>query len=126
MAIVSVGIDMAKNVFAVYGVDESRKPPLTRPSRQAARTYRRAAAVPHRHGSMLRCPPLGTRVSEVRLRISAHRGRHFRLRVETTYIRAVQDLLGHSEVSTNMIDEHVLKAAAGGTESPLAGLAFEP
>jgi haloalkane dehalogenase len=32
MAIVSVGIDLAKNVFAVHGVDESGKPALVRPS----------------------------------------------------------------------------------------------
>ena len=31
MAIVSVGIDLAKNVFAVHGVDESAKPALVRP-----------------------------------------------------------------------------------------------
>ena len=32
MAIVSVGIDLAKNVFAVHGVDDSGKPALVRPS----------------------------------------------------------------------------------------------
>jgi hypothetical protein len=32
MAIVSVGIDLAKDVFAVQGVDESGKPALVRPS----------------------------------------------------------------------------------------------
>ena len=31
MAIVTVGIDLAMNVFAVYGVDETRKPVLVRP-----------------------------------------------------------------------------------------------
>lgn len=31
MAIVTVGIDLAKNVFAVHGVDESGKPALVRP-----------------------------------------------------------------------------------------------
>ncbi len=31
MAIVTVGIDLAKNVFAVHGVDETGKPSLVRP-----------------------------------------------------------------------------------------------
>ena len=31
MAIVTVGIDLAKNVFAVHGVDETGKPTLVRP-----------------------------------------------------------------------------------------------
>ena len=32
--------------------------------------------------------------------------------------------LGHSDVSTTMIDTHVLKVAAGGTSSPLDSLAL--
>jgi transposase len=31
MAIVTVGIDLAKNIFAVHGVDETGKPALVRP-----------------------------------------------------------------------------------------------
>ena len=48
MAILCVGIDLAKNVFAVHGVDEAGKPALVRPSvlRLGLETARSSEAEP--------------------------------------------------------------------------------
>ena len=46
MAIVTVGIDLAKNVFAVHGVDESGKAVLMRPSVKRAALLGLIAGLP--------------------------------------------------------------------------------
>jgi transposase len=47
VAIVTVGIDLAKNVFAVHGMDETGKPVLVRPEGSSARFVSKPATSPN-------------------------------------------------------------------------------
>ena len=67
MSIITIGIDLAKNIFAVHGVNENGKAELVKPklSRDLLLPLVASSAVPNRHGSLLRRTPLGTPIPSV-------------------------------------------------------------
>ena len=75
MSIITIGIDLAKNVFAVHGVNENGHAELVKPKVSREQLLPLIANLPphHRHGSLLRRTPLGTSVSGAALRVTALR-----------------------------------------------------
>jgi transposase len=59
MQISTIGIDLAKTVFQVHGVDAAEKPALKKQLRRGQ--VIKAAAVPRRHGGVRHVAPLGSR-----------------------------------------------------------------
>lgn len=65
MVIITVGIDLAKNVLAVHGVDESGKAVLVKPKVARDQLLLLIAQLPPL-GSLFRSPPLGAQVPRLR------------------------------------------------------------
>lgn len=66
MAILTIGIDLAKNVFAGHGISEAGKPELILPAVARDKLHELIAALRDRHGSLLGRPPLGVPVCRQR------------------------------------------------------------
>ena len=61
MQITTIGLDIAKNVFQVHGIDAAEKVVVRKQLRrsQVLAVLQSAAAVPHRHGGVRHGPLLG-------------------------------------------------------------------
>ena len=62
-SVVTIGLDLAKSIFQIHGVDDAGRPMLRRRlSRHELVSYlRQALALPNRDGGLFCCAPLGTR-----------------------------------------------------------------
>lgn len=61
MQVSSIGVDLAKNVFQVHGVDSSGKVVISRQLRrkQVIDFFSKIPSLPGRHGSLRNCSSLG-------------------------------------------------------------------
>ena len=61
MQITTIGLDIAKNVFQVHGIDATEKVVIRKQLRrgQVITVLRSSGAVPYRHGSLRDSAPLG-------------------------------------------------------------------
>ena len=73
MAIITIGIDLAKNVFAVHGVDETGKPVLVRPAVKRPALLELITKLP---------PALSNSDSQCRLSVSLFKHLEFRFVVD--------------------------------------------
>ena len=71
---ITIGLDIAKSVFQVHGVDESGAVVVQRQVRRAQLLpfFRQAAGVPDRHRSLRHGAPLATRADQARSPGPAH------------------------------------------------------
>src|SRR4051812_39421079 len=72
MQISTIGLDIAKNVFQVHGIDAAEKVVVRK--RLPAGVLQSVAAVPDRHGSMCHSALLGARADEARPRGAPNAG----------------------------------------------------
>ena len=68
MQVATIGLDLAKHVFQIHGIDAAEKVVIRKQLRRSEviGVLRGSAAVPDRHGSVCHSALLGTRTDEAR------------------------------------------------------------